>query len=131
MRSTQKAGTNGVASQTTNARPASRSRKVAQGGLRTPEDFFNLMREGACDVLIGSIEPVEANAARSMVEGAIMVAKNADTLADMCERASGSPVAGHTSSPTTSRRLAELMAQKRLAEEAVAAADAEMAELQG
>ena len=75
-----------VAVEQGDSRPASRARRTASGGIRSPEAAYRTLMDCAADILAGSIDPPEANAVKGVIVGAVVVAKHADLMADMERR---------------------------------------------
>ncbi len=70
-----------------NSRPVSRARRTASKGIRTPETAYRVLLDGAADILNGSVTAGDMNGVGNAIVRAVVVARNADTLAAMGERA--------------------------------------------
>lgn len=70
-----------------NSRPASRARRSASRGIRTPETAYRVLLDGAADILNGSVTAGDMNGVGNAIVRAVVVARNADTMAAMGERA--------------------------------------------
>ena len=71
-------------------RPASRARRIASGGApASPEKRFLMYGALAGDILNGAVDPSDANAVCTAGRMEIMVAHNADLLAEMDDRCEG------------------------------------------
>jgi len=118
----QKAGKHDVGGEAAGNRPASTARRIASGGIHDPETAFQVVNGLAVDVLNGAIDARDSNAVCRSVGASIAVARNADLLQDMHERAA----------MANRQRAAEAAVEAEHArKQRVAALKAELAALEG